>query len=188
MFSIFLITICLLNLILICHATNLSVLVKIPISNYLLEKQNRVGVKKTLTFKKGTFTRETARNMFGYLGEKTPLILKEMPPWPLHGLQEGKFKIADQCLFEISNIPNSSVTCQYLEKKKNRNIAACNSQLYRFRICLYFLGTGWRWALFNRCLPYQLCCLVLRVRDDMRRLWHDKCVFLSLLTPSERET
>lgn len=80
MFSFFLITICLFNLILICHATNLSVLVKIPISTYLLEKQNRVGVKKPLTFKKGTFTRETARNMFGYLGEKAPLILNEMPP------------------------------------------------------------------------------------------------------------
>lgn len=189
MFSIFLITICLFNLILICHATNLSVLVKIPISTYLLEKQNRVGVKKTLTFKKRHLYQRNSKKHVWLSGWKSPINTQWnaslTSTWSAGGQIQNSWPVS---LWDIKHpkfICNLSI---FREEKKYRNIAAPNSQLYRFRICLYFLGTGWRWALFNRCLPYQLCCLVLRVRDDMRRLWHDKCVFLSLLTPSERET
>lgn len=81
----------------------------------------------------------------------------------------------------------SSLFWQYSEREPSF-FGLGSSQSYRFTIRLYFLGRGWRWALFNRRLRYELSRLVLRVRDDMRHLWHDECVFLPLLTPSQRET
>lgn len=91
-------------------------------------------------------------------------------PWILCQLCiQSKLDIS-RCLNFISMLP--------IFKAKMRKKFNCPRK-QGFNICLYFLGRGWCWALFNRRLRYQLRRLAHRVRDDMRHLWHDKCVFLA---------